>query len=402
MATDSDTRHSTGGPLAGLTVFDFSQVVAAPYGGVLLADYGADVVTVEPPGGGAEREILYGSPHANVSHNKRSIVIDLKADGADGVIERMATAADVVIHNFTPGTMEKLGCGYETLREYNEEIVFCSVTGYGEDGPYRDRRGYDPLAQASSGLMSVTGEPDRKPSRVGSSLIDYGVGAHVAFAVMAALWERERTGSGQKIDVSLFDVAATYMGYWYTYYSETGETPTRHGHSHGLNASHGLFYTATDPIFVEFGNARHFGNLCAALGVEEWHDDERINTADARNENREYLHKKVEAEFQQWDRDELLDTLLEANVPAANYNTIPEAMEDEQLRYRGTVTEIENEDGEAVTIGGRPIHFDGYTPELDAPPKVGEDTATVLMDLGYSDDEIVELVAAGVTPTQFA
>lgn len=390
----------TDGPLAGITVYDFSQVLAAPYGAVLLAEYGADVVTVEPPGGSAEREILEASTFPNVTHNKRSIAVDLKADGADELIERIANDADVIVHNYTPGTMERLGCGYETMKEYNEEIVFCSVTGFGEDGPYSDRRGYDPIAQSMSGLMSVTGEPDRKPSRVGASLIDHGVGAHLAFAAMSALWQAARTGEGSKIEVSLFDVAATYMGYWYTYYSQTGETPTRHGHSHGLNASHGLFETATELIFVEFGNQRHFDRLCAAVDVEEWHDDERINTVSSRNENREYLHETVEEEFRNWDREELLGALLDANVPAAPYNTIPEAIADPQLEHRGTVTSIDNEDGESVVIGGRPIHFEGFTPELESPPKLAEDTEEILMELGYSDPEIVEMIEAGLTPKE--
>jgi crotonobetainyl-CoA:carnitine CoA-transferase CaiB-like acyl-CoA transferase len=205
---------------------------------------------------------------------------------------------------------------------------------------------------------------------------------------MAAICERDRSDEGQKIEVSLFDTAATFMGYLYTYYSQHGREPVRRGSSFDLNASQGIFTTADDPIYAVFGQANHWQQLCEVLGKEEWLSDPRLESRSARNEHREYLHEAVDEAMKEYSQSELLHRLFEANVPAAPVNTIRDVINDEQLRHRGTIRTISDDNGEEVVIGGTPIHFDGFTPDVTSPPALAEHTEEVLAELGFTDEEV--------------
>ncbi|MDJ1433802.1 CoA transferase [Halostagnicola sp. A-GB9-2] len=380
-------------PLADITVLDLSQAVAAPCAGVLLADFGANVISIEPPGGGSEREYGGGSTMPNFGRNKRSIVVDLKTDDGTDVLHRLVEDADVLIHNNRPGKMTDLGCDYETLSAVNPQLVYCSVTGYGEDGPYRDRPGFDPLAQAMSGLMWTTGEPDRKPSRIGASTIDIGTGIYAAFAIWPALRHARATGEGQKIEASLFDTAAAFMGHWYTLYDKTGEQPQRQGHSWELYAPSGVFETGTDPIYLSTPFQHLWERVAEAVDRPEWIDDPRFETGDDRAENRAELAAELESEFADYERDELLDLLIEAGVPASELKTVAEAARDEHLHERGTLQEIEDVDGSEVTATATPVSLSETPGRIErGPPSLGEHSRDVLAEFGFDDDAIERLV----------
>lgn len=376
-------------PLADIDVLDFSQAAAGPYGSTLLASNGADVVMVEPPGGGSQRHYVGGAFFPNVGRNKRSVVLDLKADYASDIIEDLVGETDVLIHNYRPDTAKRLGLDYKTLRKYNERLIYCSLTGYGEDGPYADRPAYDPHAQAMSGLMSNTGEPDRKPSRVGASLIDWGTGMFLAYGVMVALWNRERTGQGEKIDVSLMNTAASYMGYWYTYYSKYGETPQRMGHEYEPYAPYGVVETGDGPVYVAAPLQRQWESICREFDREEWISDSRFETPENRQENREIVFEELEALFETFSQKTVVDRLIQAQVPAAEVKTIPEAATDETLREYGPVTKMKDKDGDEVIATRNPVEFETEaTRQEDFLAGIGEHTEEVLKGLGVSDELI--------------
>jgi crotonobetainyl-CoA:carnitine CoA-transferase CaiB-like acyl-CoA transferase len=382
----------TGLPLDDVDVLDFSQAAAGPYGGTLLASNGADVVMVEPRGGGSQRHYVGGAFFPNVGRSKRSVVLDLKADDAGSVIEALVAETDVLIHNYRPPTVDRMGLGYDRLSEYNEDLIYCSLTGYGETGAYADRPAYDPHAQAMSGLMSNTGEPDRKPSRIGASPMDWGSGIFLAYAVMVALWDRERTGSGRKIEISLFDTAAAYMGYWYTYYSKHGETPQRKGHAYAPYAPYGVVDTGDGQIYVAAPLQRQWEDLCAAFDRPDWVTDPRFETPEARRDNRESVFAALEREFAFHSRSEVVERLVDAGVPVAEVQAIAEAAVDDHLRRRGTTFTIEDSDGDDIIATGNPIGFSGRA-EREEPflADVGEHTTEILAQHGFTEAAIERL-----------
>lgn len=386
------------GPLDGFTVVDFSSGAAGPYGAGLLGMAGADVIKVEPPGGNPYRDIFKGAIFANVGQNKRSLILDLKSEESDDIIRALVAEADVTIHNFLASTAEKLGLDYDTLRRYNEQIVHCLVTGFGAEGEYKDRVAYDPIAQAMSGIMAATGEPDRKPSRIGTSMIDWSTGMYAAMAITFALLNRERTDSGEKLEVSLFDTAASFMGYHYTLYSLFGDAPQRSGHVTTGVAPYALIETATDPVYLAIAQDHQWDIFCEEFGREEWINDDRFETNATRDENREVLLEVIEEELCQYSQAEVIDR-LEGKVPVGELNEVHDVAYDEHLHDRGTLKEIpipavDEREGVVQDI---PISFQnaGKRAEtfLSAP---GEHSAEVLAELGYDDDAIASFEDADV------
>ncbi|UHQ95241.1 CaiB/BaiF CoA transferase family protein [Haloterrigena alkaliphila] len=380
-------------PLADITLVDASQGVAGPTAGVIFADLGADVIAVEPPGGKTARHYRGGIPMPNVARNKRSVVLDLKTPEGVAALHDLVEDADAFIHNNRPEKNAELGCDYGTLADINPQLVYCSVTGYGEAGLYSDRPAVDPLAQAISGMMWSTGEPDRTPSRISVSVADYATGIYAAFAMLTAIRHARRTGQGQKVETSLFDTAAGFMGHWYTLYDKTGEQPHRQGDSWDTYAPAGIFETATGPIYLATPFQFLWERVPEAIDRPDLLEDPRFASNEKRLEHRDVLTEELESAFVEYDREELLERLLAADVPASELKTVAEATHDEHLHERGTLKRIEDVDGKEVIATISPVRYSKTPVEVEhGPPQVGEHTHEVLSEHGLSEEEIDRLL----------
>lgn len=387
-------------PFEEVDVLDLTQSIAGPLTTQFLGTLGANVVKVEPPGGDAFRGLLDGAMFASVNMgNKRSVCLDLTTAEGQNAARDLAASADAVIESFRPGVVEKFGLDYESVAEDNPDVVYCSLSGFGEDGPHTDWPAYDPVIQAMSGLMSTIGYADRPPVRIGASVIDYGTGTTAAMLVSAALHERSKTGEGEFIDVNLFEVAVSWMGYWIAHYTGTGELPSRSGQGFAGLAPNEVFEAAGgEPFYLSVVNNRLYERLCTSIDREDLLDDERFAENDDRWENRDVLRKELSAEFETYDRDELTTLLAEAGVPTGPLRTVDEVVEDDphvaaremladsyNLR---TETPIKTANPPFKTTAGRPDPG-------DRPPRQGEHTREVLAELGYSDEQIDRMLEAG-------
>jgi crotonobetainyl-CoA:carnitine CoA-transferase CaiB-like acyl-CoA transferase len=384
--------------LEDLTVLDCSQAGAGPYGAGILAKAGADVINVEPPGGATTREYVGGGWFACSDQRKRSIGVDLTTEASRELMADLVADADVVFHNYMPETAEKLGLDYETLRGYNDAVIVTVVSGFGKDGPYRDRIAYDPIAQAMSGLMDVTGEPDRKPSRVGGSTVDIGTGINAALGTLMALHRREITGEGDRIDATLFDTAAMYLGAFYSDYSLSGNERGRHGHITPGRAPYALLETKTDPVYIAIAQDRQWARFCRLFDREAWIDDDRFATNAARVQNLEALIDSMEAVVADYTQAEVVET-LEGRVPVGELQTIAEAATDKHYHERGTLTHVyhPDHDGAEAIATALPVDFEDGSPPTDTTlPAFGEHTDAILDDLGFSSAEVAALRDDGV------
>lgn len=380
------------GPLTGVRVLAFEHAWAAPYGTMMLADMGADVVKVEPPGLGDHvrawtRNDLHGlSPHfLAVNRNKRSVCLDLKDPDGLATARRLATQADVVVENFSPGTLARLGLGYEELRRDDPALVYCSVSGYGSSGPHRDRRAYDLLVQAEGGLISVTGEDGDHLAKVGVPVVDIMAAMVAAFSVVAALRDRERLGRGRYIDVSMLDVAASVMAFNVFSWGISGEVPQPLGTAHPLLAPYEVYATRTGPVAIAILTQAHWATFCEVIGRPDLREQEAYATAPMRVENRTALNEELRPVLAGWDQDELVETLIRHGLACARVNDVPALVNHPQLRHRGFYS--------TWSIAGHQLAAPGAPwrgPAEDSLPPLtpGQDTDSVLRDwLGEESQE---------------
>jgi crotonobetainyl-CoA:carnitine CoA-transferase CaiB-like acyl-CoA transferase len=393
--------------LSGVRIVDLTQMLAGPYGSMLLADLGAEVIKIEDPRGGDPTRRL-GPPFVEgesayflaINRNKRSLALDLRKAEGRQVLYDLVEVSDAVFNNFRPGTMEKLGCDYETLKEINSQIIYCSLTGFGETGPYRDRPAFDLAIQAISGAMSITGEPGRPPVRMGIPLGDLGGSLFCAFAISAALYAREKTGSGCRIDISLMDCMLSLLTYVGQYYLITGKVPGPVGSAHQTVVPYQAFATRDIYIVVAVFVEKFWHAFCRVLDLEELRDDPRFADNDRRRENREELIPILEEMFRTKAGDEWLRLLSEAGVPCGPINTLDRVFSEAQVAARNMVVEIDHPKAGRLRSLGDPIKAStmGEHP-CEPAPLHGQHIEEVLSDiLRYSPQRIATLREEGVIP----
>ena len=392
-------------PLAGIRILDVSQMAAGPFCSMMLADMGAEVIKIEIPNQG-EPLRRWGPPFLGgegvyflgLNRNKKSVTLNLKSERGKEIFLKLVEKADVLLENFRPGTMERLGFGYEEIKSVNPRIIYCRISGYGQTGPYHERAGYDILAQGESGLMAVTGEPDRPPgAKLGVAIVDLGTGMYAAYGILLALLAREKTGKGQMVDVALLDSAITWMLQPIGSYLATGKHPKRLGTIHPVSAPYQAF--KTKDIYITIGCAidRHWRKLCELLGIKELADDPRFATNPKRVENREELTSILSKIFLTRKGDEWLKMLTDARLPCAPVNTLDKVVRDKHVLYRRMLVEIDHPTAGKIKVTGIPVKLSETPGDIRSPPPLlGQHNEEILRELGYTNKDIKNLREQGV------
>ncbi len=383
-------------PLAGLKVVELARILAGPWIGQTLADLGAEVIKIESPQGDETRR--WGPPFVQdadgndgdaayfhcCNRGKRSVIADLRSDEGVELVRRLATDADVLIENFKVGGLAKYGLDYASLAALNPRLVYCSITGFGQDGPYAKRAGYDAMIQAMSGLMSITGAADGEPQKVGVAIVDLFAGLYGVIAIQAALAQRERTGHGQHVDISLLDTAVAMLANQNLNYLVSGETPARLGNAHPNIVPYQVFAVRDGHIMLAVGNDLQFGKLCALLDQPSLASDPRFANNAARVQHRDELVAIIRAALVDQFRDDFLGQLEHNGIPAGPINTIAEVFDDPQVVHRQLRLDLETDSPHAARLPGvrTPIRFSDAILLLSRrSPRLGEHTAEVAAEL---------------------
>jgi crotonobetainyl-CoA:carnitine CoA-transferase CaiB-like acyl-CoA transferase len=399
-----EPRKGGAGPLAGMRVLELAQIMAGPTAGMMLADMGADVVKVEKlPGGDDSRG--YREPRVNgvsapfliLNRNKRGIALNLKHARGREVLLRLVRGADVLTENYRRGALEKLGLGYDVLSKANPGLIYCAISGYGRDGPWADKGGFDLIAQGVSGLMSITGEPDGPPVKTGNPVADINAGILAVTGILAAWAHKLRTGEGQIVDTSLME-AALQQTYWHAaIHFATGESPGPTGSAHILTAPYQAFRAKDGWINIGGANQANWERIAEGLGHPEWRDDARFRTNSDRMANLSALTALMNAALATRTKAEWIDKFDAAGVPVGPVNSIGEALSHPQALARGMVVDLVHPQAGATKALGCPVHFSATPTSVTRPaPMLGEHSREVLAEAGYSDAEIDAFVAEGV------
>jgi len=395
-------------PLAGIRVLELARVLAGPWAGQLLADLGAEVVKVESPEGDDTRQ--WGPPfvanpdgsqdaayfHAT-NRGKRSIAVDFRTGDGQRIVSDLAARSDVLIENFKVGGLKRHRLDYAGLHAVNPRLIYCSISGFGQDGPYAHRPGYDFIIQGMGGIMDLTGAADGEPQKSGVAFADIFTGLYAVVAIEAALIARERTGKGQHLDLALLDTQVGVLANQAMNYLVSGKAPRRLGNAHPNIVPYQSFPVADGHIIIAVGNDGQFRHLCAALGEPALADDPRFATNRARVEHRAALAPLVAERTAAFTRADLLAALEAAGVPAGPINTVADVFADPQVAARGMRLDLPAGDGETIPSVRTPILMSETPPAYErASPRLGEHTRTVLRELGHDEAEIERLIKAGV------
>lgn len=394
-------------PLAGVTVLDFSRVLSGPFCTMLLADMGAQVVKIEPPSGDETR--TWGPPFLNsesayfmsINRNKRSMTLDLSAVEGQAIAHRLAERADIVIENFRPGKTTKLGIDYGTLSALRPDLIYCSISGFGQESPLVDRPGYDFIAQAMSGMMSLTGSANGEAVKAGVPTADLVTGLYAAISILAALHRRDETGNGGYIDISLFDSQLSLAAQTAANYLISGHAPQRYGNAHPNIVPYQSFPTKDGEIAVAVGNHTQFVRFCEALGHSEWADDSRFSSNQLRNIHREELIPLIASVTRQQSTAHWGDAFSVAQIPNGPIQSIPEALDMDHVKARDLIWSMQHPQTGEIRVLGNPMKFQGTPLSAELPPpRLGEHSSEILRELGYTPAEMTVLEEHGIVGKQ--
>jgi formyl-CoA transferase/CoA:oxalate CoA-transferase len=391
-------------PLEGIRVLELSRVLAGPFATMVLGDLGAEVIKVEQPGQGDDTR-AWGPPFVggeaayflSVNRNKKSIAVDLKQPAGRQIIYRLAERSDIVVENFRPGTADKLEIGYQHLRAINPRIIYCSISGFGQTGPYRHKPGYDAIAQAMSGIMSVTGYADLPPARAGVAIADIGAGMWALVGILTALVVRQKTDRGQWMDISLLDGQVAWLTYLAGNYSATGEVPERHGSAHPNIIPYQAFPTKDGFVMVTVGNNSLWRKFAHAIGMAELADDPRFRANRDRVAHREILLRLIGERLQEKTSAEWIELLDAEGVPVGPINTVADVFNDPHIRAREMLVELTHPTAGTIQAVGMPVKFSETPAGVETPPPLlGQHTEEVLAWLSYTREQIRQLQDTGV------
>lgn len=397
------------GPLDGIVVLDMSRVLAGPWAGQLLADLGARVIKVEHPERGddtrgwgppwlaadddVERVAAY---YLCANRGKQSLALDIASERGQALVRQLAAGADIVLENFKVGGLAKYGLDYASLKTVNPALIGCSITGFGQDGPYAHRAGYDFMIQAMGGLMSIGGEPQGMPMKTGVAITDVMTGLYATIGVLAALHERQRTGDGRHVDVALLDVQVATLANQALNTLVSGISPERHGNAHPNIVPYQAFACADGHLVLTVGNDGQFARLAELLERPEWAEDPAYATNAARVGNRELLVPLIQALLLTRGRDEWLAELEARGIPAGPINTIAEVFDDPQVKHRGMQRTLKRGDLDVPQVAS-PLRFDSQPAVSElAPPRLGQDSDTILAEMGLNAEDIARLRSEGI------
>jgi crotonobetainyl-CoA:carnitine CoA-transferase CaiB-like acyl-CoA transferase len=390
------------GPLSGLTVLDLSRVLSGPYCTMMLADMGARVIKIEQPGRGDETR-TWGPPFVNgesayflgINRNKESVTLDFKSPAGRAVLDRLVARADVLVENFRPGTLGRIGLSYESLQGSHPKLVYCSISGFGQTGPRRDQAGYDAVIQAEGGLMSVTGDAGGPPYRLGVAVADLITGLFAAQGTLLALYARERTGQGQRVDIGMLDSVVALLTYHATAYMNAGSVPARMGNRHPTIVPYDIFTAADGDFFLAVGNDDQFRRFCKVAGLDALPSDTRFATNPARVVNNQALRELINPALSRRPRSEWIDTLTAAGVPCGGVREIPDVLADPQILARRMIEAVEHVSAGTLKVLGLPVKLSGTPGQVrSAPPVLGQHTEAVLSEIGLGAAAIEELRSA--------
>ena len=399
-------KHDDHLPLSGIRVLDLSRILAGPYCTMILGDLGAEIIKIERPEVGDDTR-TWGPPFAGgesayylcCNRNKKSITIDLKKPAGVELVKEFVKDSDALVENFTPGLMKGFGLDYDALKKINPGLIYCSITAYGQDGPYRDRPGYDMVLSAVGGLMWITGEPGRDSVKVGVAITDVITGVYASGAVMAALLWRHKSGKGQFIDIGLLDAQVSCLANIGSSYLVAGREAQHWGTAHESIVPYQVFRTADVPIAIAIANQKLWINFCKLVGKEEWLEDPRFESNPKRVESRGILIPLVQEVLLTRPCAQWMDLFLEASIPCGPVSTMEMVFNDPQVHHRHMVEEVAHPTIGTLKLAGIPVKYSDTPGTVRLPPPLlGEHTAEILAELlGYNAEQIEELKRSGVT-----
>ncbi|MBI4295741.1 MAG: CoA transferase [Chloroflexi bacterium] len=390
--------------LDGIRVIDMGTFQAAPFCCQILADFGAEVIRVEPPGGAVDRELGPFAPNGEnlaiplYNRNKKGVTLNLQTEAGKQLLQELVKLSDVLVTNMTPRAVRSLGIGYDSLRKVNPRLVYASLTGYGQYGPYAERPAFDPVCQAIVGHMYITGFKDSRPTKSGSSLCDYGSGLYCVIGILLALHQRDKTGKGQEIDVSLLDTGVSFMEAVFAQYKVSREIQAQMGNARPFSAPTDSFRCRDGWVYMAVSTNRLWKRFTELIGRKDIVDDPRFATGEMRRRNRDYVNSLAEGWLADKTRDEAVSLLAEAGIPAGPVNTVTEAIVDPQIQARGMIVEIEQPGIGMVPVSGIVVKMSETPGEIATPaPGLGQHNREIYQGLlGISEAKLAELRENGV------